>query len=173
MPYFGRQTVGASFDTCAASFREAQSATAVAGHVINMYAHLSGDGPGTGDQAHRCCIWDDNGSDAPNNLLGVSIDVTVVDGSAGAWVQFPFTTVLNVTAVKLWYGMHHNDPTTACRISEDTSSGIVRYKGGDVFTGGTDATFGTEGGHFTGQYDLYVEIAGGIIWGPRPVNLRL
>jgi len=111
--------------------------------IDQAYALVVGD-PAAGNEPLRLVVYDDDGAQAlPGSLFGSSDSVTVTQGSAAAWVSFPFTTPANVsggTTGDIYFGLHFGGPGSVS-FSYQSATG-QGWRIADVFTDGPSNPFG-------------------------------
>src|SRR4029077_397308 len=86
----GSQSVGTNDDSQSADLAQVSStSTGAGGKIISAFGYISGQSFGTGDQQIRVVVYTDSAG-APGTLLGYSSTISIADGAAYAWVEFPF-----------------------------------------------------------------------------------
>jgi hypothetical protein len=79
--------------------------------IDQAYCFIAGPASG-GNQSIRVVVYDDDGAaGAPGSFLGMSNLVSVVQGVAGAWVSFPFSTPAQGTG-DIYYGVWRGTPAS-------------------------------------------------------------
>lgn len=143
MRTFGRIDVGAipvelNADVkYAARFNLAES-----GNVSKASVYLDGLGSGSGAQVAKVAIYD-----ASNVFVGESEEVTVTDGQAGGWVDFPFVGTkgkLALLAGDYFLAVHGGAAANTIRLYGSDPNGMGGKWNADTYSDGSSDPFGAE-----------------------------
>jgi hypothetical protein len=74
-----------------------------AGLVSKLTGYVSGLGATCGTQSVRAIVYSDGGGE-PEDLIGVSDEVTIEAGQQWDWIDFPFSSPVEVKAGTVWMG---------------------------------------------------------------------
>ena len=108
--------------------------------IDKAYAWLSGP-PSGGNQAHSVVVYDDDAvGGLPGSLRGVSDQTTVLQGAAGAWVAFNFSTPALVTGDQVYFGLIENGPGTG-QVGTTPVSG-AGWLNSNLYSAGASNPFG-------------------------------
>lgn len=159
----GQTTVGGTDDSANQNAKVVQSLVvpAGAGGVVAAYGRFRFTA--SGSQPFRVVLYDDSAG-APNNLLGVSDDVTISSGGvlAAAYYLFSFSTPVDLAArsgATIWYGYHAGTLTGTIPVMMDTTGSFkFQAAAADTFSDGASATFGASSG-FAANVCVYLVTA--------------
>jgi hypothetical protein len=121
------------------------------GTVTTMSAYV--DNPNASNQLARWFIYSDLAG-VPDALQGVTVDTTIVAGQTAGWVTLTYTGAA-LTPATYWLGIHFGATSNQSRMYV-ASTATLNYQGaGDVFVGGTNATFGAGSGFNNKLMSIY------------------
>jgi hypothetical protein len=124
------------------------------GKVVKAVGHVSGVSFGSGNQQQRVVIYRDSAG-APGALVGFSDIVTIIDGAAYAWVDYPFTNNVYVpSSAQIWIGYHGGAAGDTIQMKMGTATAGSNFLA-DTFSDGPADPYGA-GAAFDGQYSLYL-----------------
>jgi hypothetical protein len=157
---FGNTTIGTIDDVPNNDAKFVYPFTSVqAGLIIKATGYLSGLGSGVGNQPMKVVVYDDN-TNAPGNLVAVSDELVIVDGSAYQWYDFWFSTQARLLANSpYWLGYHAGSPINGNQVKENSGNSF-RYQnpGLDTYSDGASSPFGTISGTASGTITLNLTI---------------
>jgi hypothetical protein len=160
----GNLGVETNDDSQAVDLAQVCSASAgVGGKITSAFGYISGQSFGTGNQQIRVVVYADITGE-PGALLGYSDIVTVVDGQAYGWVQFPFSSNVVLTpGSSIWIGYHGGTNTDTIQMRFGTTPNASRFHN-DTFSDGPVDPWGGSISAFDGPYSLYavVGVANGV-----------
>jgi hypothetical protein len=138
---FGKTTIGATPTAQAADFLLANTRSLAAdGTLGSMTVYLAG--PGGVSQKLRTVIYSDSAG-APNTFVGVSVEEIVGPSQAAGWVEFTFSTPIDLVAGTYWIGLWFGVTNSGANYYQD-SGGTLRYRTGVTYssTGNPPDPFG-------------------------------
>jgi hypothetical protein len=163
MPIFGNNVAGGFFSELNADTKRVNKFTlSEGGTVTKLSVYLDGLGSGSGGQAVRAVVYDDDGTGGnPGTLKAQSVDVTIPDGQTAGWVDFTITSPVALAAGDYWLGLHVGASSSALRVWRD-NVGSDRADGTDTFVGGASDPFGavTSGAGVLSVYATYTATGG-------------
>lgn len=117
-------------------------------HTLVVHA-----GP-TGAQAStvRGVIYADAAA-APTTLLGTTTELALPGSSTPGWLSLPFAAPIALSPGMYWLGTHN---AITFSIEYRSAVGITKF-GADLYSDGTDATYGGGATSFTMELSIYAE----------------
>jgi hypothetical protein len=123
MAILGNNTVGAVDDLQTAEMKQVYKVTpGEGGTITKLSGYISGQGSGVGNQAIKAVIYTDN-SGVPGNLLAVSDEVIIIEGSAYAWRDFTVSCAIS-SGIPIWIGYHGGAITLGSQLKAFSGSGV-------------------------------------------------
>jgi hypothetical protein len=120
-----------------------------AAQVQRIVAHLA---PGSSTSSVRGVIYAD-GSGTPTTLLGTTANVLVANTSQPDWVSLGFVAAVPLAPGDYWLGTH---TSLQLGIAYQSATGAAKFNN-DIFSDGTDATYGGGAQTFTLELSIYAE----------------
>ncbi len=168
----GKTAVGASTDPAPNGYKWGNKYTlAQQGTFSKVSAYLADNTSVTGGQSLRAAIYADV-SGMPGALKAQSTVITVPDGQAPAWVDFPISPGVTLPAGTYWIVLQAGTTNNGVRRYGDSSGGAEAYNA-DAFSDGIADPFGTAGigGWSWSLYATYTTSSGGGGGGGTPGTL--
>jgi hypothetical protein len=105
-----------------------------------MTAYL--EAPGGASQQIRTIIYADNAG-VPNTFIGVSVEEVIGPSQAAGWVEFTFSTPIDLAAATYWIGLWFGAVPSGVNYYQD-SGGTLKYRTGATYssTGNPPDPFG-------------------------------
>jgi hypothetical protein len=135
---FGRMSPGATTAGSSANTKRCSIFTVPqSGAITKVRVYLSN--VGNADANAKAIVYADSAT-LPTTLMGISDEVVVPNNMSPGWVEFPFSTPVNITPGSIWIG-YHND-TTITNIYVDALTG-GRIISSDIYSDGPTDPFGS------------------------------
>lgn len=113
------------------------------GLAQKVTAYIDGLGPGVGNQAVKMVIYADSAGN-PGALVAISNAVTIIDGQAAGWVDFPLPAPVLLAPGTYWVGYHGGPVERTARWYFAAGSGKLRWAA-DTYADGPANPFGSAG----------------------------
>jgi uncharacterized repeat protein (TIGR01451 family) len=138
----GKTTIGATTDVGWNGYKWGNRyALSQQGTFTKVSAYLADNPSLGGGEALRAAIYADNGG-APGALKAQSSTITVSDGQAAGWVDFPISPGVTLPAGSYWLVLQGGSPNNGLRRYGDTVAGAEAWNA-DAFADGLADPFGT------------------------------
>jgi hypothetical protein len=138
---FGKISIGANASAQGGDFLMANPRTLLAnGTLASMTAYL--DATSVFTQKIRTVIYSDNAG-VPNTFIGVSVEEIIGPNQAASWVEFAFSTPIDLVSATYWIGLWFGQSGGAASYYQD-SGGTLKWRTGATYssTGNPPDPFG-------------------------------
>ncbi len=140
-PHFGETTIGPLWQIAGSNvIRVSRFALSSHAQVNAIVVYMDGNGSAaSGSQVVRGVIYSD--SSGPAALLGETVELSVAQGAAAAWVPLTFESPVSLAAGHYWLGLHTGNTTMVIRYPYHSESNALAYRS-DNYSDGAPNPFG-------------------------------